>query len=293
MNKQSPEPNLKPDESSRLSDCAGEGLFSLGDEMNALPYFKFMVRDWIAGDIQMCSHTAKGIAIDLFAKIWKKGGRVKADEKYLSKLLNVNRKRLISCLKELQEYEVIRIKGNWLYVDFLAEQIEELGEKHKKLSEEGRKGAIARYKPSHSQAIARPKQSDTDTDTESKQIKNKRKKYGEYAHVLLSDEEYKTLIHEYGKGKVDGYIKKVDEYVDMHGKPYRKYISTIRNWMRRDGEKKRSQREIHEEKLQGALDTLTRTPDTECDNLRDKLVDLYGVQATKEAYQIIKMRRSV
>lgn len=79
------------------------------------------------------------------------------------------------------------------------------------------------------------------TDIESANAENvfenrsKRKRYGEYDHVVLTEEQYGKLVDDYGKETAGKYIQKVDEYCQMHGKSYKDYNLTIRNWMNRDG----------------------------------------------------------
>lgn len=63
-----------------------------------------------------------------------------------------------------------------------------------------------------------------------------RKAYGEFGHVLLSDEELAKLQQKYPDLYLQ-YIEKVDGYVDSVGKKYKKYYSTIQNWIRRDRER--------------------------------------------------------
>lgn len=99
------------------------------------------------------------------------------------------------------------------------------------------------------------KDKDTDKDTDKdkdnitltsninkkeKSIKEKlqKHKYGEFKHVLLTDEEYKRLCDDFGQATADSYIKKVDEYCEMKGKSYKNYYLAIRNtFMARDGVK--------------------------------------------------------
>lgn len=69
--------------------------------------------------------------------------------------------------------------------------------------------------------------------------KPKRHKYGEYNHVLLTDDEYSRLISDYGEDVTKQYIKKVDEYCEQSGKTYKNYNLAIRNtFMSRDNVKK-------------------------------------------------------
>lgn len=71
-----------------------------------------------------------------------------------------------------------------------------------------------------------------------------KKKYGEYKHVFLTDEEYERLIKDFGEGTVKQYIQAVDEYVQQHGKTYDDYNLTLRKWIRgdrKDGESEENQ----------------------------------------------------
>ena len=76
---------------------------------------------------------------------------------------------------------------------------------------------------------------DTDTDTDAKRKKAKKQKFGEFQHVLLTDEEHKKLVEDYGEKTAALYIKKVDEYCEQSGKKYKNYNLAIRNtFMQRD-----------------------------------------------------------
>lgn len=61
-----------------------------------------------------------------------------------------------------------------------------------------------------------------------------RKKYGEYKHVLLTNEQYERLVKDFGETTVKQYIQAVDEYVQMHDSPYQDYNLTIRKYIRRN-----------------------------------------------------------
>lgn len=73
-------------------------------------------------------------------------------------------------------------------------------------------------------------------------------KYGEYGHVLLFDEEYSKLMgffgEKYGSSNAETVLKKyiadVDNYVESHGKPYKGYCQTIKNFHSRDVKKGKS-----------------------------------------------------
>lgn len=61
-----------------------------------------------------------------------------------------------------------------------------------------------------------------------------RKKYGEYKHVQLTDEQYERLVKDFGETTVKQYIQAVDEYVQQKGETYQDYNLTIRKYIRRD-----------------------------------------------------------
>lgn len=68
--------------------------------------------------------------------------------------------------------------------------------------------------------------------------KPQKHKYGEFKHVLLTDDEYAKLCKDYGQDIADKYIQKVDEYCEMKGKSYKNYNLAIRNtFMSRDNVK--------------------------------------------------------
>lgn len=64
-----------------------------------------------------------------------------------------------------------------------------------------------------------------------------RHKYGEYNNVLLSDEEYDRLTEEFPTD-YDQRIERLSGYIASTGKSYKNHLATIRNWAKRDGEKK-------------------------------------------------------
>lgn len=64
-----------------------------------------------------------------------------------------------------------------------------------------------------------------------------RHKYGEYNNVLLSDEEYEKLVTEFPTD-YDQRIERLSGYIASTGKSYKNHLATIRNWAKRDGEKK-------------------------------------------------------
>ena len=100
---------------------------------------------------------------------------------------------------------------------------------------------------------------DIDKDIEKDKEKDKEKKkkekptlhkYGEYKHVLLSDDQYNRLVMEYGVENVAEYIRKVDEYCQQNGKRYSDYNLTIRKWFGKDNKKPVAKKTLEQPKAE-------------------------------------------
>ncbi len=63
---------------------------------------------------------------------------------------------------------------------------------------------------------------------------SKKKAYGEYQHVLFSDEEYEKL-KAYFPNDYEKRIQSLDEYIQKSGKKYKDFLLTLKTWARRDG----------------------------------------------------------
>jgi hypothetical protein len=58
-------------------------------------------------------------------------------------------------------------------------------------------------------------------------------KHGEYANVLLTDEELTKLQKQFGR-ELPAYIERLSGYIASTGKKYKSHYATIRNWASRD-----------------------------------------------------------
>ena len=74
----------------------------------------------------------------------------------------------------------------------------------------------------------------------SKKDKPVRHKYGEYDHVLLSDDDMVKLQEEFPFDWMER-IRNLDEYIERTGKSYKNHLLTIKTWARKDGQKKQTQ----------------------------------------------------
>lgn len=68
-------------------------------------------------------------------------------------------------------------------------------------------------------------------------VKIVRHKYGEYGNVLLSDPELEKLQTEFPSDWQER-IERLSSYMASTGKSYKSHLATIRNWARKDSEKK-------------------------------------------------------
>lgn len=76
-------------------------------------------------------------------------------------------------------------------------------------------------------------------------IKKKvRHKHGRYKNVLLTDEQLDKLKNEF-PSDYQTRIENVSEYCQSHGKTYKDYLATIRNWARREKKSTTSKRYNH------------------------------------------------
>lgn len=55
-------------------------------------------------------------------------------------------------------------------------------------------------------------------------------KYGEYQHVLLTDEEHTHLVELYGSS-LNEHIKILDEYIETSGKSYKNHSLVLQKWV--------------------------------------------------------------
>ena len=90
------------------------------------------------------------------------------------------------------------------------------------------------YHDSYNDSLKAPKQADYKPIRKTKSDKPIRNKHGEYGHVLLTEIQLSKLITDFGKGKTDEFIKRVDEYCQQTGKKYNDYNLTIRSWLNKE-----------------------------------------------------------
>lgn len=71
-------------------------------------------------------------------------------------------------------------------------------------------------------------------------VKDEKHRYGEYANVLLSNEDFSKLQAEFPDWQER--IERLSGYMASTGKKYKNHLATIRNWARRDSERQKPAR---------------------------------------------------
>ena len=77
---------------------------------------------------------------------------------------------------------------------------------------------------------------------------DRRHKYGQYKNVLLSCKDVEKLKDEFPFDWKER-VEKVSEYCASHGKTYKNYLATIRNWARRDKKSPGTAQEVYNKVL--------------------------------------------
>ena len=70
-----------------------------------------------------------------------------------------------------------------------------------------------------------------DIDVKREKEGERKHKHGEYAHVLLTDDELSKLEEEYGKEETASAIQFLDEYIEMKGAKYKSHYLAMRKWV--------------------------------------------------------------
>lgn len=112
--------------------------------MTSLPYFQFMVDDWLGGLI--CTHTMEhqGIFINICARLWKRGGYLDGNEDRLARMLRINKQMLSNCLILLKQDGIICFTSDGrLYIKFILAQLERFKDISAKRALAGSKGGKA------------------------------------------------------------------------------------------------------------------------------------------------------
>lgn len=209
------------------AECiTGRTLFFTGASMQ-LPYFKFMVNDYLSGKIQACSFSTQGIFINLISMIWKDKGLLEVDKAMLCRILRTTETELDDAVNELEKYDIITIgKNGKMTVKFISEQMEELTEAHSRRSLAGMQGGRGNKKSNALKPESNALQSESEEEAETKKEK---KPYGQYSSVKLTDEEHSKLVDKNGKDRLDCAIEVLDGYIASTGRKYKNHAAVLKD----------------------------------------------------------------
>lgn len=138
-------------------------------------------------------------------------------------LSGLSDKTVRRCLIRLEQYEYIEIEHTGRESTYRLADI--IGLKRQK------------QKP-----IIRQSRHAPDVPVEPEQQQELKLRYGKYQNVMLSIDEFDSLVTDFGNQKAISYIQKCDEYCQQTGKSYADYAVTIRKWIAEDAHKPESQK---------------------------------------------------
>jgi predicted phage replisome organizer len=159
------------------------------------------------------------------------------DVKTLSKITGVDQDTVIVAMELLKRTGLIEILENGeIYLTQLKNMIGSESKWAEKKRLQRAKGQSEDNVPllSGQCPTEKEKEKDKDKDKEKDKDKNKKKikhKYGNYNHVLLTDNEKEKLLNELDEYKFNLVIEKLDEYIEETGKKYKNHYLTIKRWV--------------------------------------------------------------
>ena len=152
-----------------------------------LPYFRFYATEWMQGDVTLLSMEHQGIFINVCSFYWLRDGELtfkKLSQKWPNYLHQIN---------DLIEEGVMNCEDDTVTISFLDEQLTALNERHKTLSEAGRKGGLSRAK-----AKLKPSSSYKDKEKDNNKDKDNNRERKIFKQPTL--EEVKIYCKERNRG---------------------------------------------------------------------------------------------
>ena len=167
---------------------------------------------------------------------------------------NLTNEQLGKLLRAVFDYTIngVTTKDNDILIAFMfiKNQIDldtkKWEEERKKRSEAGRLGGINRAKNQNQKLSSKSKQclgmlgsdkqnqanqgDNVNVNVNNKKENNKKKKFGEFDNVLLTEEEYTKLEN----NNLSTYIEKLSAYLESTGKRYKSHYATILSWSRKE-----------------------------------------------------------
>jgi predicted phage replisome organizer len=159
------------------------------------------------------------------------------NEQMLSTITHTNIDIVRSAIKIFSELHLMELMDNGtIYMSEVSQMMgteTEWAEKKRlyRESKEGQKRTLS----DKSKRLELEKELDIEKDIDINTAKKPaKKKYGEYKHVLLTDEQYSKLLADWGESRLNAMIKKVDEGIQMKGYKYKDHNLVLRNWEKKE-----------------------------------------------------------
>jgi len=189
------------------------------------PYFKFIVSEWMTGDIVYESFSVQGLFINICALYWQRDGILSVDDinkRYknpdeLKNLLNI----------------FIHIENDFISINFLDEQLIEAGHISKINSDKGKKSALKRAE--FKQQFNSGSTAVQPISTKKRRIRikeeEKESKLLEQKNISLTHIEYEKLVNEFSETLTLAAIKFLSDYKIEKGYKTKNDNLTIRRWV--------------------------------------------------------------
>jgi len=137
--------------------------------MKELPYFRFTGSEWSNGDISLESDSVKGFFMDVLVYYWSQNCNISVTK------MNKKFPRKTKKITLLVKTGIIKVENDLVSIEFLDQQLAEIAQKTKSLSEAGKKGAEARELKRL--ATLKPPLSNKDKDKDKDKEKSRAKRF--------------------------------------------------------------------------------------------------------------------
>ena len=198
----------------------------------------FLVFSWMPNQLGL-----KGTERDVFAIIYgfSQDGvnKFTGSLNYISSFLQVSRQSVINALNSLVEKDYIikeqsvinNVKCNSYKVNLeVVKKIDRVVKKFDKGSQKILQGVVKIFDKGSQKILPNNIIDNIDDNILIREnARTQKKSYGEFKNVLLSDDEYKLLVEQFGNP--DQLIKRLDEYKEQSGKQYNSDYMAIRKWV--------------------------------------------------------------
>lgn len=188
--------------------------------MDQLQWFKFSPANWTMGRISKMPYEVQGAFIRLCCIYWNKECELEVENARLE-LLDIP-----EAYDTLIKYSIITDDTEYIAIDFLDEQYNNIMNTKRKLSEAGKRGAKAKQSKAKGKAKGRLRETPADKIREDKN----REIYLSIEHLTLYQDEYVKLCEVWAEPLVQNVLDAIGNYKNI-GK-YKSLYLTARQWLK-------------------------------------------------------------